>query len=227
MSRTRPALLALTLSIAACGDSSGTFAVGGSVNTAKVRLVNATNLTLDLLESGTVVSAAGGLASLASSSCLTINLDVASLSVRQTGTTTTLPGFTPAFAVGGSYTVVAYPSRNGSVLFTTLPSSFTTASGQAGLRVFDAAPTTATFDLYVTAPSAPLTTANATNLGLGAGTAFMNVPAGSNQIRFTNFGTSVVAYDAGSRTFATGQSQIFVLAAPVGTLTSILVPACS
>lgn len=227
MSRTRPALLALTLSIAACGDGSGTFGVGGSVNTAKVRLVNATNLALDVLESGAVVSGASGVASLASSNCLNVNLDIANLSVRQTGTTTTLPGFTPVFAVGGSYTVVAYPNGNGSVLFTTLPSSFTTASGQAGLRVFDAAPTTPTFDLYVTAPSAPLTTANATNLGLGSGTTFMNVPAASNQIRFTNFGTLVVAYDAGSRTFLAGQSQIFVLAAPVGTLTSILVPACS
>jgi hypothetical protein len=226
MSPTRVALLAFALSVAACGEGSGTFGVGGSGNTAKFRLVNASSITLDLIENGAVVTGAAGVASLASSICLNIDLDIATLSIQQTGTTTTLPGFTSSFAAGGSYTIVAYPNGNGSVLFTTLPSSFTTASGQAGLRVFDGAPTTATFDLYVTAPNAPLLAPDATNLGLGSGTSFLNVPASSDQIRFTNFGTLVVAFDAGNHDFVAGQSQIFVLAAPAGTLTSILVPVC-
>lgn len=226
MSPIRVALLAFALSVAACGEGSGTFGVGGSGNSAKVRLVNASSIALDLIENGAVVTGAGGVASLASSTCLNIDLDVAALSIQQTGTTTTLPGFTPSFAAGGSYTIVAYPNGNGSILFTTLPSSFTTASGQAGLRVFDGAPTTTTFDLYVTAPNAPLVAPDATNLGLGSGTSFLNVSASSDQIRFTNFGTLVVAFDAGNHDFVAGQSQIFVLAAPTGTLTSILVPVC-
>jgi hypothetical protein len=81
-------------------------------------------------------------------------------------------------------------------------------------------------DLYVTAPGAPLVTPDATNLGFGTGTSFLNVSASSDQIRFTDFGTAVVAFDAGNHTFSAGQSQVFVLAAPTGTLTSILVPAC-
>lgn len=226
MSPTRIALFAFALSIAACGDGTGTFGVGGSGNTAKVRLVNASGISLDLLEDNAVATGAGGVVSLASSTCLNVDLNVATVSIRQTGTTATLPGFTPTFVAGGSYTIVAYPNGNGSILLTTLPSSFTTGSGQAGLRVFDAAPTAASFDLYVTAPGAPLVTPDATNLGLGTGTSFLNVPASSDQIRFTNFGTVVVAFDAGNHDFTAGQSQIFVLAAPTGTLTSIVVPAC-
>jgi hypothetical protein len=226
MSPTRVALFAFALSVAACGEGSGTFGVGGSGNTAKVRLVNATTISLDLLANNAVVSGPGGVASLASSTCLNVDLNLVTLAIRQTGTTTTLSGFSPTFAAGGSYTIVAYPTGNGSVQFATLPSSFTTGSGQAGLRVFDAAPTTATFDLYVTAPGAPLVTPDATNLGLGTGTSFLNVSASSDQIRFTDFGTAVVVFDAGNHTFSAGQSQVFVLAAPNGTLTSILVPVC-
>lgn len=226
MSPHRLALLAVALFVAACGEGSGTFGVAGSLNTAKVRLVNATSAPLDLLDDGVALSGATGVASLGSSTCINVNLDAGTLSVRQTGTTSTLPGFTPTFATGGAYTVVAYPNGNGGVQFATMPSNFTTANGQAGLRVFDGAPTTGTYDLYVTAPGAQLVTPNATNLGIGSATTFMNVTAGSDQIRFTNFGTVVVAFDAGNYTLLAGQSQIFVLAAPNGNLAGMMVPGC-
>jgi hypothetical protein len=200
--------------------------IGGSQNMAMVRLVNATAVPLDITSSGVVPTGGGNIASNSSSSCVRVDATIPNLAVRQTGTTSNLPGLVPNFVRDASFTIVAYPVSNGTIQFASVPSSFTPAAGQSGLRLFDGAPTTGSFDVYVTPPGAPMVTPSASNLGFGSATSFLTVAAGTNQTRFTNVATTVVAFDAGSRAFTAGQSQIFVLSAPRGTLGSIVVPSC-
>ena len=229
MVRTRAVMLALcTLALVAC-DTRPSTGVGGGV-TATVRFVNATGTSLDVALNGSVGSANGNLGYGTSSSCISVDVSSSDMSIRATGTTTALPGFTPSFAAGERYIVVAYPDANGTPQFTTLQSTgFTPASGQGGLRVFDGAAGSSVFDVYVTTPGFTLGSPNATNLSFGSSTPFFNAEAGTQQVRLTNSGSQTVVFNAGSLTITAGHNSILVIApaAPGSTvLRSFLVPAC-
>jgi len=115
--------------------------------------------------------------------------------------------------------VVAYPGTGGTTQFATLSNTYTPTSGNAGLRVFNAA-NAGSFDTYVTTPGGAMTTANATATAFGGNSAFFSVPASSQQVRFTNAGTQTVGLDAGNNTFVAGQNSTIVLApAATGTTT--------
>jgi hypothetical protein len=195
---------------------------------ATIRLANATNTGLDVLQGTTVLSGASNIAFGASSSCSSVNAATPGLTVRQTGTTTALPGFTPTLAVGNRYTIIAYPNATG-VSFATLTNTFTPTAGQAGLRVFNASGGATGLDVFVTASGAPLTTATVSNAANGAATSFVSVPAGSQQIRVTGTGLTTVLLDMGSQSLTAGQNATLVIAPPAAgstTLRAFLVPAC-
>ena len=195
---------------------------------ATIRLANATNTGLDLLQGTTVLNGASNLAFGASSACSSVNAATPGLTIRQTGTTTALPGFTPTLAVGNSYTVVAYPSGT-AVSFVTLPNTFTPTTGQAGLRVLNVTGGATGLDVFVTASGAPLTTATIANAANGVATSFLSVPAGSQQIRITTTGLTTVLLDLGSQALTAGQNATLVIAPPAAgstTLRAFLVPAC-
>jgi hypothetical protein len=192
----------------------GTITDAATVN-ATIRLANATGSALDLLQGTNVLSGSGNLAFGASSACSAVNATTPGLTIRQTGTTTALPGFTPTLEVGKSYTVIAYPNATNVVQFSTLSNTFTPTTGQAGLRVFNATTLATGFDVFVTAPAATLTTPTVANVLSGASSAFVSVPAGGSQIRLTAVGTTTpVLLDFGTQTFAAGQNVTLVIAPP-------------
>jgi hypothetical protein len=195
---------------------------------ATIRLANATNTGLDVLQGTTVLSGASNIAFGASSSCSSVNAATPGLTVRQTGTTAALPGFTPTLAVGNSYTIIAYPNGTG-VAFATLTNTFTPTAGQAGLRVFNATGGATGLDVFVTASGAPLAAATIANALTGVASSFVSVPAGSQQIRVTTTGLTTVLLDLGSQTLSAGQNATLVIAPPAAgstTLRAFLVPAC-
>jgi len=96
---------------------------------------------------------------------------------------------------------------------TALP-GFTPTAGQAGLRVFNASGFPAAFDAFVTTSGAPLGTATVSNVLNAGNSAFVSVPAGSQQIRLTATGTTVVLLDMGSQTLTAGQNYTLVIAPP-------------
>jgi hypothetical protein len=111
----------------------------------------------------------------------------------------------------------------------TLQNTFTPTAGQAGFRVLN---TTATpYDVFVTALNAvlaaPPTVANATQ---GTASAFVSVPAGSEQIRVLGLNTlTPVVLDVGSQTITAGTNYTLVIAPPAQGQTVIrafLVPGC-
>ncbi|HSQ30532.1 MAG TPA: DUF4382 domain-containing protein [Gemmatimonadaceae bacterium] len=203
----------------------GTIIDAATVN-ANVRLANATDAGLDLLQGTTVL--ASNVAFAGASSCSSVNAATPNLIVANTGTTTALPGLTTTFTAGNSYTIIAYPGASATT-FATLQNTFTPTAGQAGLRVLN---TTATpYDVYLTALNAvlalPATVANATQ---GTATAFVSVPAGSEQIRILGVGlVTPVVKDVGSQTITAGTNYTLVIAPPV-TLNdpprAFLVPGC-
>jgi hypothetical protein len=229
MSSSRRSRLALLfcVTLAACGEGgSGIIGIGGPVNAARVRLVNATSGSIDLTSGGSVLSAGGAIAPGLTSSCITVDALNATLGVRQAGGATVLSGFAPALAMGSTYLLIAFPTTMGPGQFVTLSADFTPATGTNGLRLFHAAPSAGAVDAYVTAPNTPIVSPVAANVGYGQAAGFFGVSAGSSQVRFTAPTTFTVVFDAGTHTFDANVNETLVLASPTGAPTAIVVPGC-
>jgi hypothetical protein len=142
--------LLLTAALAACDTRVTSTGFAGG-NAATVRVVNATGGTLDVVSAGTVATGNGSLVFGTSSTCTATDAAAPDLTVRTTGTSSTLTGFPPALATGGKYVVIAYDA-NGITQFITIPTSpFTPGSGKSGLDVVDVAAGPGNFDVYISA----------------------------------------------------------------------------
>lgn len=222
------AIIALlpVFALAACGSDDTD--VTGINSTATVRFINATNSNIDVSNAGTVASGNGNIAFGGNSSCMTVNTSGTSgtgLVFNQPGTTTAIPGFTQSLTSGGNFSVIAYPSSTGTQFITVSNSGFTPTSGQAGLRIFNAASTIGS----VVAVNNGAALGTGTGVGYGTAGAFMNVPSGSQTITFnTGTGTTTIATTA-ALNFTAGQNYTLVVApAATGsnTLRTFLVPGC-
>jgi hypothetical protein len=182
---------------------------------ATVRLVNGTDGSLDLFRTGTALTGSSNLTFGTSSACSSVNAASPGLSVVTSGSTTALSGFSPTLTAGTAFTVVAYPTLTGGVQFATLSNAFTPASGQSGLRVFNATTAAVGFDVFLTALGASLGTAVASNVVAGGSSTFVNVPAGSQQVRITVAGSTAVLVDLGAQTFSPGQNMTLVIGPPI------------
>jgi hypothetical protein len=207
------ALLASSVALVACGDDDVT---GTDANNATVQFINATAVSLDVAQGGTVATGNGALSYGTTSLCITTDATNSNLTVRQTGTSIPLTGFTPAFQPGGNYSVIAYPGAAGTIQFGTVSNAFAPSAGQGGLRVFNAATAGSSYDVYVSAPGASSATAGANNVGYGSGSSYFNVVAGTaQQVRITNAGSQTVVLDVGNRTFTAGQNVTLVISPPI------------
>lgn len=191
-----------------------------ALTNSNVRLANATNGALDLLRSGSALPGASNVAFGTSSACNSVNATTPSLAIAPTGTTTSLPGFSPTLTAGHPFTFIAYPGTGTTVQFATIEQNVP-VSGQQGLRVFNATSIPAAFDVYVTAPGAPLGSATLSNVAAGTASAStVNVPAGSSEIRVTATGSTTVLLDAGTQTFGAGQNTMLIIAPPAPNTTA-------
>jgi hypothetical protein len=179
---------------------------------ATVSLINATNTSLNLLENGVALTNANSIAFGGSSSCTSVPVTNAGLSITQGTSATALAGFSPTLTAGTSYSIIAFPTASGGVQFATLTNTFTPASGQTGLRVFNATTSTTGFDVFVTPLGAALGTATTTNVMAGASSSFTSVPAGTFDVRLTNTGSTSVLLDSGLQTLVAGKNETLVIA---------------
>jgi hypothetical protein len=200
------ALLSL-VAATACDDSTGTG------NDATLRLANATNSNVDIASGTSVAAGNSNIGFGASSGCVTTNVFEPDLTVSPSGTTNSYASFTPTLRRGESYVAVAYPGFGGAPEFSYIPTSAAVASGQSGLRVFNAVAGSGAYDVYVTAPAAPLGTVAAVGIGFRTASGYLSVPATTNLIRLTNTGTQTVAITS-TQIFTAGQNSVLVIAPP-------------
>lgn len=229
-SRHAISLAALTLvALAGCDTGSGIFGLGGSANSALLRIVNATDVAIDLTSNGVAVGGSGHVAPRSSSSCLRVDPATTTLRLRVTGALTDLGDFAPSLAPNGTYTVVAFTSDVGTTRSITLSDDFVPTSGLAGLRIVDVAPGLGTLDVYVTPPGEPLGIPSTASIGYGGSTGFFDADPGTSQVRFTVATTPTLVLDAGPITLVPGERSTMVLAQPAGAgaaPVASLVPAC-
>jgi hypothetical protein len=219
--------LAPMLALAACDDVELNNPTTTN-STATIRFVNATGTSLDVAENGLVASGNGNLMYGGASSCFTVNANDPQLSIRNAGTSTTLSGLTTNFTNGGVYTILAYPGASGTTQFAVLPTNYTPATGQAGLRIFNAS--TGTYDVYTAASGASFVTPSVTSIGTGTTSTWFDVAPGANaQLRLSTAGTTTSALTLGNLTWTAGQAQTLVIAPPATgstTLRTFLVSGC-
>lgn len=227
--------LASVAIITACDDDDDPIGTGNDNTT--VRFFNATSggLNLDIAENGTVATGNGNIAFGSASSCTRVSDSNPQLAVRAAGSTTSLSGFSPAFAAGGTYTVLVTGTQ-ASPVFTTLNDQFTApTTGNAAVRIVNATTSattgTGSWDIYVN-PGATLGTPNATAVGRNTASTYLTVPAAqANTIRLTNTGQPTQAQlNIAVPSLASGTvSTIVVTDAATGTTTlrTFTLPACT
>jgi hypothetical protein len=192
--RLTSAILALaSVSImAACGDDDDD-PMGIGNDDATVRFFNATSggLNLDIAENGTVDTGNSNIAFNNSSSCIRVNSTNPQLAVRTANSTTSLPGFAPAFAANGSYTVLVTGTQAAPV-FTTLSDQVTAPTTGVAVRIINATSSATAWDIYVN-PGTTVVTPSATAVGRNTASPFLTLPAGQvNTLHLTNTGQTTV-----------------------------------
>ncbi len=219
----RHLVLACSVVLAGCGDGSFLLGTAGSLNAATVRFVNATAISLDLALGSVVSSSNANIVPGAGIACFSVpDPTTPALSVRQSGSTTDLPGFNPRFSSSGLYTLVAFPGPAGTQ-FITVPNAFIPIAGRSALRVLNASSGLGTVDVYATASGAALGTPTVTGVGFGNASGSFDVSAGAIQVRLTTSGGTTVVFDAGSQTLVAGTSYTLIVSSAT---TVILVPDC-
>ena len=226
--------LASVAFIAGCDDDDDPIGTGDDNTT--VRFFNATSggLSLDIAENGTVGTGNSNIGFGLSSSCTRVSDSNPQLAVRPANSTTSLPGFAPAFASGGTYTVLVTGTQAAPV-FTTLNDQFTTpTAGNAAVRIVNATSSATTgagnWDIYVN-PGTTVTAPNATAIGRNNASSYLTVPAAqANTIRLTNAGSTTALLNIAVPTLTAGTvSTIVVTDAATGstTLRTFTLPACT
>jgi hypothetical protein len=229
--------LATATTLVACSDDDNDNPVGTGNNNTTVRIFNALSggTNIDVAQNGSVGTGNSNVAFGAASSCTKVNDANPGLTIRPTGSTTNLTGFSPAFTAGGTFTVLVTGTQAAPV-FTILDDAFQAPStGNAGLRIVNAT-TSATagagnWDIYVN-PGASLGTPAATALGRTKATTYLTVPAGqANTIRLTNSGSTTTLQNIAVPSLTSGTVSTIVVtdAATTGgtQLQTFTLPACT
>jgi Domain of unknown function (DUF4382) len=195
-----------------------------ALTSANVRLANATDNALNFNQNNTALAGGSNLAFGTASSCAWVNATTPNLSVTQLPSTTLPLALT--LAAGKSFTIVAFPGASG-IQFSTLANAFTPAAGQTGLIVFNGNTGGNAVDVFVTAPGAPLGSPTIANVLVGASSAFVGVPSGSQEIRVTRTGTTTPMLLDVTSNLPAVQNTALVFAQPAnGQGRGFLVPSC-
>jgi hypothetical protein len=218
----RVAPLLFSLALAGCGMGSRILGSTDGPEQASARFVNATVGALDLARNGAVSAGDGNIAPGAGVGCFTVStLGDAGVSIRQTGTTTDLAGFSPHFSPGGHYTLIGFLGASGGIQFASVPTGTVPAAGRSALRVFNASPTIAVADVYVAPVGVAFGPPREMGMLFGTASGSFDVASGTVDVRLVSAGPVVTVLG----TFELVPDRSYTIIASSATA-PILVPDC-
>lgn len=149
---------------------------------------------------------------------LTVDAGSNRVQVNAAGTSTTVIDATLDLDEDGDYTVIATDFLADITPIVLEDDNTAPASGNVKVRLVHGAPSAPTVDIYVTAPGADISGIAPTLAGVPfqAASDYLEVPAGSYQIRITVAGTKTVALDSGAVPLAAGQIRTVIARDEVG-----------
>lgn len=211
------ALLALLAFSAGCDDDNPTSPP--AAQQARVRVLHASPdaPNVDVLVDGAVVL--NDVPFGAYSNYLSVPAGARNFKVRATANPTAVViDVTPTLAANKDYTVIARNMLSSIEPWLLTDNNAAPASGNIKVRLVHAAPGAPTVDIYITAPGADLATATPTLAGVPYAVAsdYLEVPAGTYQVRITPENTKTVAIDSGALTIDAGQIRTAVALDAVG-----------
>jgi hypothetical protein len=215
------AVAALVGGAIACEGTTTGLLVTGATAGANVRLVNAltSSQALDFAVDGQVATSGIGFG--AASPYVSLSLASHRLQAQASGTGTTLVDFTRDLTTAGSFSLIPAPglSQFGALF---IPDDPTPATGQTKLRLVHVAAAPGAISLYLTPPSADLSSATPAvpTLSFGAASPYVAVAPGTYRIRITPAGIpSTTLIDAGNVTLSAGSVRTLLITdAPGGGL---------
>jgi len=194
-------LLLLTFVDFGCGSSS-----------TKLRLLNAApgEASLDaLVDSKSVVT---GIAYASASGYVSVSSGSRHVQVEPTGTSSPVIDETISLASGNTYTLMAgtFASNITGVLLT--DNNSTPPSGDANIRIVNAAPSLGSADVYVVSPGTDLSSLSPTisSLSLNTASNYQSLTAGNYEVYFTFPGQKFASIDSGPLTLSAGQVRTVV-----------------
>jgi hypothetical protein len=204
--------------------TSGSIGTGPTGNV-RVRLVNAltSSQSLNFLIDNQV--AASGVAFGGASSYVSVAEGSHRLQAQASATGTTLLDFTQDLNAAGAFSLIPAPGLSSSgALF--LPDDPTPVAGQVKVRVVHVAAAPGPISVYVTSPTADLTSATpiAQTLNFGAASTYVVLAPGSYRVRVTPAGVpSTILIDSGTLNLGASSVRTFLLTdSPGGGLPTIL-----
>ncbi|MFN8653514.1 MAG: DUF4397 domain-containing protein [Gemmatimonadales bacterium] len=197
-----------------CSDDDKT----GPNGTAQVRVVHASPdaPAVDVLVDNSVVL--NGVTYKQASDYLDVPSGTRNFKVQAAGGGAVVINVDAALTRGNAYTVIA-TGLLASIEPLVLADDLTPpAAGNVKVRLVHGAPNVANVDIYVTAPGADLATATPTLTAVPfqAASDYLEVPAGSYQVRVTPTGTKTVALDTGTLTLTSGQIRTAIATEAAG-----------
>ncbi len=200
-------LLALALTVGlttACSEDDTT---APAMNDAYVQVVHASPdaPNVDVLVDNTIVLT--NVPYQAASGYLAVPAGTRNLKVNATGTSTTVINADVALMSGQYYTVMATGLVAAIQPLVLTDDYVNPAAGNVKVRLVHAAASAPTVDIYVTAPGADISGIAPTLAGVPfrGYSDYLEVPAGSYQVRITVAGTKTVAIDTGTLALAANQ----------------------
>jgi hypothetical protein len=195
-------LAALVLATAACSDDNNS-----PSSNAQVRVVHGSPdapAVEVLVDNASVLDS---VAYLDASGYLTVPSGTRNVKVNVYGTTTTVINANVAVAKDAAYTVIA-TNVVASIEPLVLTDDLTPpAAGNIKLRLVHGAPSVDLVDIYITAPGADISglSPNLSDVDFKQNSGYLEVPAGSYQVRITPAGSKTVVIDTGALALAAGQ----------------------
>lgn len=212
------AVATLAAATLACeGRTSGRLITGPTTG-ARVRLVNAlpSSQSLDFLVDGQ--ASATGVPLGAASPYVSVSLGSHRLQARAPGSATNVLDFTRDLSTAGSFSLIPAPGLSQSAaLF--IADDVTSVAGQGKVRVIHVAAAISAVAVYVTSPTAELSTSTPVVAGLPFGTAsaYVTIAPGTYRVRVTPVGTpGTVLLDSGNLTLAGGTVRSLLLTDALG-----------
>lgn len=221
---TSVALATIAVVALGCEGTTSGFLITGSTGNVRVRLMNALTSAqaLDFAVDGQVASSGVGFG--AASPYVTVSAGSHQLQARASGTGTNLVDFTRDVSEG-AFSLIPAPglSQFGALFIADDP---TPATGQAKLRVVHVAATPGAVSVYVTGPTADISSATPVvpAIEFGSASPYVVVAPGTYRIRITQAGSpSTVIVDTGNTALSAGSVRtLLVTDAPGGGLPTTL-----
>jgi hypothetical protein len=199
---------------------------GCGSSTAKVRIINASPGEGAIIATVGGTSVASSLAYATASSYTSVTSGSATLEVEQSSSSTSIIDQSVSLTSKDDYSILIANYSTSVAVVTLTDNNTSPSSGDANLRIIQAAPALGTADVYVVAPGTSLSSVSpsVSSLSFESASSYLPLAAGTYEVYFTLTGEKQAYIDSGPLTLSSGDvDSMLGLDGSAGGYTSALI----